>query len=389
MIDRKTEILLKKYLTQYPVITITGPRQSGKTTLCKAILSDWHYINMEDIPTRERVKAEPKEFLKEYPEGLIIDEFQRFPEITSYIQVIVDEKAKNGLFVLTGSQNFSSMEYISQSLAGRTAIINLLPFSIEEIKPLIDNKPLNEIILRGFYPKIYNEDINWTEYYSFYVNTYIERDVRNLVNIKDLLRFEKFLALCAGRSGQELNISSIATDVGVSSNTIRDWLSVLETCFIIKLIKPYFNNFNKRVVKSPKLYFIDTGLLSYLLDIQNSTQLMNHPLRGAIFETLIFSEIEKFFKNNLPTKQIYFYRENNGCEVDFLIQNGDKLIAIEAKSTEIITDEILKNLNKIKTFAPVEKSILIYSGEYSYNYKNTRIVSYKEIAPELKKIFNP
>ncbi|MGC8764840.1 MAG: ATP-binding protein [Brevinematia bacterium] len=388
MIERKAEKLIKKYLSQYPVVTVVGPRQSGKTTLCRSLFPDWGYINLEDIPLRERIKAEPEKFLRQYSEGLIIDEFQKFPELTSFIQVIVDEKRKNGLYILTGSQSFDSMMYISQSLAGRTAIFTLLPFSYEEISHLLDTEELNNIMLKGFYPKLYDQKIDFTEYYSFYVATYIERDIRSLVNIKDFGRFEKFIVLCAGRTGQELNISSLAVETGVSSETIRDWLSLLEASFVIKLIRPYHNNFNKRIVKSPKLYFLDTGLVCYLLDIQTSSQLLKHPLRGAIFETYVFSELNKFFFNRGPEKNIYFFRENNGCEVDFIIQKGENIIAIEVKSGEIPSDEMLKGLNKFRNFASVEKSILIYSGRETYTYKDTRIISWKDIHKEMEYIFN-
>ena len=256
MIKRHVEQKLLKFLKQYPVLMLTGPRQSGKTTLCKMALPDKPYVSLESPDNREYALSDPKGFLSEYPKGVIIDEAQHAPELFSYIQGIVDEKKKNGMFVLTGSQNFQLLNKVNQSLAGRTAILKLLPFSIREIKPIIKKMSLNEVLLSGFYPRIYDEKLEPQHALSFYFETYVERDVRSLLNVKDLSSFQKFVRLCAGRVGQLLNLSSLGNEAGVSHTTAREWLSLLEASYIVFLLPPHYKNYNKRITKAPKLYFM-------------------------------------------------------------------------------------------------------------------------------------
>ncbi|MEJ2664189.1 MAG: ATP-binding protein, partial [Spirochaetia bacterium] len=285
---------------QFPVITITGPRQSGKTTLAQMLFPDTAYANLEDMQQRDFALNDPKGFLEQFPNGAVIDEIQRAPDLCSYIQVTVDQKKKNGLFILTGSHQFEMISKISQSLAGRTAIIRLLPFDLKEAYPSINqNSKLLDILYTGFYPRIFSDNINPSKFYSFYVSTYIERDLRQIINIKDLSRFETFIRLCAGRIGQIINYTSISNECGVDQNTIKSWLSVLEASYICRLLKPYYKNIGKRLVKAPKIYFYDSGLVCFLLGITNPEHLRNHPLFGNIFENFIVSEIIKNIFNKV------------------------------------------------------------------------------------------
>lgn len=281
MIPRTISPKILQYAKQYPVVTITGPRQSGKTTLCQMIFPDIPYVSLESIEERSFATSDPKGFLDRFPDGAVLDEIQRTPELLSYIQVRVDESQKTGQFIITESQNFELLNTVSQSLAGRTAIARLLPFSFEEILSHQSIESIDQLLYTGFYPRIYDKQLNPTEALSFYFNTYIERDLRLLINVKDLSRFETFLKLCATRCGQLVNLSSLGNDCGVNHNTIKSWLSILEASYIIKLLPSYFNNLGKRLIKSPKLYFIDTGLAAFLLGIQNIDHLRTHPLRGG------------------------------------------------------------------------------------------------------------
>ena len=295
MIKRNIKNLIVKSCKEYPVISIIGPRQSGKTTLVQNMFPKKPYVNLEDIENREFALNDPKGFLAQYNEGAIIDEAQKVPELFSYIQTIVDKKRKNGMYILTGSQNFLLMEKVSQTLAGRTAIFKLLPLTLSEISKQKGflNKSIEDILHKGLYPKLFIQKMNINFYYSNYIQTYIERDVRQIKNIGSLSKFQKFLKLCAGRTGQLLNITSLANDCGITFHTANDWLSVLETSFIIFLLKPYYKNYNKRMIKMPKIYFYDTGLLCALLNITDAKQLNDHYLKGGIFESFVISEFIK------------------------------------------------------------------------------------------------
>jgi len=372
------------YASQYPVVTITGPRQSGKTTLCKMIFPEKAYISLEDVDERRFAKEDPRGFLNRFPDGAIIDEIQREPDLMSYIQTLVDEKKKDGLFILTGSQQFDLMETMTQSLAGRSAIVNLLPLSYDEAYQ--NNRyetVLDEVLFKGFYPRIFDKNLDPAEAMQFYVNTYVERDLRRLINIKDLSTFEIFLKLCAGRTGQILNLSSLGNDCGVNHNTVKSWVSVLEASFIIKLLRPYYRNFNKRLIKAPKLYFLDTGLASFLLGITRADQIFSHPLKGALFETYVFSELLKARYNRGKTDNLYYFRDSKGNEVDVICDNGNSLLQIEIKSGQTVNSDYFKGLEYFSGLSdiPVESS-LIYGGTQSYTRNNVQVVGWQSI-PEM------
>ncbi len=381
MLRRTIEKKVIEFSKQYPVITITGPRQSGKTTLSKMLFKKHPYISLENIENRDFAKNDPIGFLNNYPNGAIIDEIQRVPELTSYIQTIVDEKDIAGMFILTGSQQFELMSNLTQSLAGRTAIIKLLPFSFREIYQNKTSLDLNEILRTGFYPRIFDKELKPFNAMEFYVNTYIERDLRQLINVQDLSKFQIFLKLCAGRTGQILNMNALSNDCGVSNNTINKWLSILETSYIIKRVQPFYKNFNKRIIKAPKLFFLDTGLVSYLLGISSAKQLEFHPLRGAIFETYVYSELLKNNFNNSMPDNIYYFRDNKGKEIDFLLDMGLNIRAIEVKSSQTISSSFFENLKYLKKISDIEViAQLIYGGGKNHIRENIKITSWNNIS---------
>lgn len=382
MIEREISPYLKKLIKKYPVITITGPRQSGKTYLAKNTLIDYQYVNLEDLEIRSFAKNDPKGFLKKYPGKLIIDEIQRVPELTSYIQVVTDEKKQSGQFVLTGSQNFQIMDTLSQSLAGRTANLILLPFSFNEIEKKYKKKDfIDKLIFTGFYPRIYDKRLNPTEMLSSYVSSYVERDLKQLSAIKNLDLFQRFMVLCAGRVGQLLNLNNISNDLGISSNTLKEWLSLLRASYIIFLLHPFHPNINKRLVKSPKLYFYDVGLACYLLGIDNEKQLKTHPLRGQLFENLIVIEVLKHRYNNGLNNNLSFYRDSNSNEIDLICQTADKFTAIEIKSTNTIRFDkeygrgIFKNIENIKSIMKnkLKDKVIVYLGDNDYKIQGYEI----------------
>lgn len=359
MIKRSILKQFKKAQKQYPVVAIIGPRQSGKTTFVKANCPNKPYVNLEDIENCDFALRDPKGFLAMYPKGAIIDEVQRVPELLSYLQVIVDESKENGQFILTGSQNFLLMEGISQSLAGRVAILKLLPLSLSEINPVGD---LSETLFRGMFPKLYdNKSVDSQMYYSNYTQTYVERDVRTLRNVVNLHTFRRFLVLCAARTGQLLNVSSLATDAGIDHDTAKSWLSLLETSFILFLLRPHHNNLGKRVVKMPKIYFYDTGLLCSLLDIESPKQLDSHYLRGGIFESFVIAELLKCRYNSGLKSNLYFWRDKHGHEVDVLMDGADKIKAVEIKSGTTITNDYFTGVK-------------YYSGLFSEDSVDTYVV---------------
>jgi len=383
-ITRSIKNKVLEYTKYYPVITITGPRQSGKTTLCKMLFPNKPYVSLENLSMRKFAINDPEGFLEKYSNGAILDEIQRAPDLMSYIQTIVDEKDKTGMFILTGSQQFELMQNISQSLAGRTAIVRLLPFSFDEAYQNKKNVTLDKAIFTGFFPRIFDKKIPPLEAMSTYVSTYIERDLKLLINIKDLSSFEVFLKLCAGRTGQVINMSSLANDCGVSHNTIKSWISILETSFLIKLTRPYYKNFNKRLVKAPKLYFLDTALVCFLLGIQNPEQLETHPLKGAIFETYVLIELLKSrFNKGLPDN-IYYFRDNIGNEVDFILDNGQEIDIIEVKAGKTINSSFFKNLNFLANISDIKTNKhLIYSGKENHTQNRTNILSWDKISDNL------
>jgi predicted AAA+ superfamily ATPase len=365
MITRDLQKQLLLLAKKMPVIALTGPRQSGKTTLLKSAFPAYDYVNLEHPPTRTLALNDPDQFLANYTNGLIIDEAQRAPELFSYLQVAVDKRKKMGHYILSGSQNFSLIENISQSLAGRVVLVNLLPFSYNELKEgNFKIKNSEQLIFKGAYPAIYDRKISPSIYYSSYINTYVERDVRQLVNVQNLLLFESFIKLLAGRVGQLLNLSELGNSLGIDHKTVKKWLSVLETSYIVYLVQPYHTNFNKRLVKTPKLYFYDTGLACNLLGIDDEKQLINHWAKGALFENMVINELIKERMNKGVKPQFYFWRDGQGNEVDLLIQEKGTTKAIEIKSSKTYTPEFFKGLVYYSIISKTEKKnlFLVYAG---------------------------
>lgn len=378
MIKRSISNKILGYARRYPVVTITGPRQSGKTTLCKALFPKKKYLSLENIDVRERARTDPRAFLGEcIKRGAIIDEIQRVPTLVSYIQEIVDTENRQGLFILTGSQNFHLLDTISQSLAGRTALAVLLPFSYDE---LYGSRavPLNKILYTGFYPRIYDKKLNPTEALSFYVSTYLERDIRALISVKDLSKFEKFLKLCAGRAAQIVNLSNLANDCGINHNTAKSWLGVLEASYVIFFVRPHHANFGKRLIKAPKLYFTDVGLASYLLDIQDKRQITAHPLSGALFENFIVAELLKTRLNQGKNNNMYFFRDNTGNEIDIILEDGASIKPVEIKLGSTINNDFFKGLRYYRKINRKNSTrpVLIYGGRENEHRKEFDVFSY-------------
>ena len=347
ILPRNMETVLKEMARSFPIVTITGPRQSGKTTLVKATFPEMNYASLEDPDVREFAHSDPRGFLNQYPDGAILDEIQHVPKLVSYIQTIVDDRGKNGLFFLTGSNQFKYMQSVSQSLAGRTGILKLLPFSYDEVygKGSVD---FDKVTFTGFYPRIFDQEIRPDLFLTGYMQTYLERDVRMLLRVKDLMQFHRFVKLCAGRTGQIMNFSSLANDLGVTHKTVKEWVSILEASFIVYLLKPYYRNYNKRVIKSPKLYYIDIGLAAHLMGIENSRQVQTHPLRGALFETLVVSEFIKARFNQGRRDNLFYFRDRTGNEVDLIFETGRGPVPVEIKSAKTITSHSFKGLNYFK-----------------------------------------
>lgn len=381
MIKRELESKLREWSQQYPVVTVTGPRQSGKTTLCRAVFVDKPYVSMENIDNREFANSDARGFLARYSKGAIIDEVQHVPDLLSYIQTYVDERDEAGMFILTGSRQFEMMGNITQSLAGRTAVARLLPFSFSELYEDISKTTVDELIYTGFYPRIYDKNLNPTEALSFYLSTYVERDIRQLLAVTDLAKFQTFMKLCAGRTAQLLNMNAIGNECGISHNTARSWLSVLETSGIIQLMNPWHANIGKRLVKSKKLYFLDTGLACLLLGIHKPRHLIGHPLRGALFENLIVADAYKQIYNAGQRDFPYFYRDNNGCEVDMLFERGAALGLYEIKSSMTISKGFFSNMQKLERYTGrVHKKTLIYAGNEKSNRNDVQILPWKQIS---------
>jgi predicted AAA+ superfamily ATPase len=355
LIPRTAQPLLEEIRRGYPVITLTGPRQSGKTTLARAAFADKPYVSLETPDEREFAQRDPRGFLARFPEGAIIDEVQHASDLLSWIQTDVDAHGQMGRFVLTGSQNFALMANLSQSLAGRSALVQLLPLSIAELKAA-GRLPatLDRMLLTGGYPALYARPLDSARWLADYTLSYLERDVRQITQVHDLSAFQRFVRLAAGRSGQLLNLSSLALDAGIAQSTARAWLSVLEASYIVHLLRPHHRNFGKRLVKMPKLYFIDVALAASLLGIQNDAQLALHPLRGALFETLIVGEYLKArFHAGWPSN-LYFWRNNTGLEIDLLLEEGPALRPVEIKSSATVSEDLFANLKKWQTLAQAE-----------------------------------
>ncbi|NLW83847.1 MAG: ATP-binding protein [Phycisphaerae bacterium] len=372
MINRQIQDELLLCATEYPAVTILGPRQSGKTTLTRMAFPDHAYCSLEDPDTRRQAEEDPRGLLAGFSGGVILDEIQRVPSLLSYLQGIIDNNPAHGRFILTGSHQPQVHQAITQSLAGRTAVLELLPFSVEEIRQY--RRPLLspfEMILQGFYPRLHQDQLRAGRFFSSYLATYIERDVRAMINVQDLTRFEQCLRLLAGRIGQLVNYSSLAGDVGVSSTTIKNWISVLKASFILFELPPYFANVRKRIVKSSKLYFVDVGLAAWLLGLQTPQQVQRDPLRGALYENLLILEMVKRMLNQGKQPVLYFYRDAKGNEVDFLISEGRTFTAIEIKSAETFQPEFVSGIEYFKKMFSKDADIqgkVWYNGDRKTEY---------------------
>ena len=371
MIRRSAEDKIKQLATTFKAVAITGARQTGKTTLVKSLFASKPYVSLEDPDARRFALQDPRGFLNSYPQGAILDEAQRTPELFSYLQGILDNSTEKGLFILTGSNNFLLQQSISQSLAGRIAYFYLLPFSTLELKQT-NELPGNddELMVNGFYPPVYDQKISAPEWSTNYIKTYIERDVRQIANVTDLLVFERFMGLLAGRNGQELNLTALSIEVGVDHKTIQAWIAILESSFIIYLLRSHYKNFNKTVVKRPKLYFYDTALVCSLLRITRIEHLQTHPLRGAIFEGMVISELVKQRTNAGLPVNLFYWRDKTGHEIDVIVDEAEKLIPIEIKSGQTIQAEFFKNLTYWTNLSGQSESFVLYTGTQTQKRSN-------------------
>jgi predicted AAA+ superfamily ATPase len=413
MIERHLKAKIVELFQKFPAVAILGPRQSGKTTIAKEAFPHLSYVNLEDLSKRSHAQEDSKDFLDSYGDGVIIDEIQNVPELFSYLQLYIDKKDRPGLYILTGSHQILLNERISQSLAGRIAITNLLPLSLDECyhrflpKSYDDVIPtpagihdiqldsrlrgndivsrngivgINDIIFRGFYPRLHRYEINPTDFYPNYIQTYIKKDIRQIKNISNLSLFQKFIKLCAGRIGQILNLSSLANDCGISHVTAKEWISLLEMSYIIYQLKPHHQNFKKRLIKSPKLYFCDTGLACSLLDLNSAEQLESHYLKGALFENLIVAEYLKSSYNKGKKPACYFWRDQVGNEIDMIVEHENKLIPIEIKSGKTVSQDYFKNLSYWRNLSGEEVAYVIYNGDENVQRSGCEILRWQDAA---------
>lgn len=388
-IPRLASSTLHRLAQGFRVLALTGPRQSGKTTLARLSFPGKPYVSFEDLEQRRRAELDPRSFLASFPDGAIFDEVQRSPDILSYLQTLVDERQRKGDFILTGSQQFGLSASITQSLAGRVAMMELLPLSLPEIASSHTIKAsrdqLWQLIWRGSYPALHqrgSEKINATDWYSSYIATYVQRDVRQISGVQDLAAFERFVLLCAGRVGQLLNLSSLASDCGISLNTAKHWISVLEASYIIRLLQPWYENFGKRLVKMPKLYFLDSGLLCHLLRIRDAQDLALHALRGSIFEGWVMAETLKWRLNQGLSTDVYFWRDNHGTEIDLLFPHDGKLYPVEIKSGETFQPEWRSACEKFSKYAGSRSATpcIMYGGQESFEFLGTAVRSWRSLA---------
>lgn len=381
MITRNAEQTIRTLLRGFPLVTLTGPRQSGKTTLARAVFADRPYASLEDPDVRLAAQDDPRSFLGRFPDGAVLDEVQRCPALLSYLQTIVDADGRMGLFILTGSQQFGLLSGITQSLAGRTAFVELLPFSLPELHRAGRlPEDADTMMLTGGYPPLYDRDVPPSAWFAAYVTAYVERDVRQLLKIQELETFQRFVRLCAGRTGQLLNLSSLAADCGITHNTAKAWISVLEASYLVFLLRPHHVSFNKRLVKMPKLYFYDVGLVSWLLGIRTAEQLETHPLRGNIFETFVMAELMKARLNRGERPNLHFWRDSNGNEVDVIVEQGTRLMPVEIKSGRTVTPDSFAGLEKWSALAGdvALTPTLVHGGEESFQHKGVRVVGWRE-----------
>lgn len=382
-VKRNIKAELDLYKNKYPILVVTGPRQSGKTTFLKVQFPEYRYINLENPDNRRYAENDPNAFLAEYDKYVIIDEAQRVPFLFSYLQSKVDEDQIMGQYILSGSQNFHLMENITQSLAGRVALFKLFPFDLDELKSAdLLNSDSAENIVRGAYPALFDRDIPSKSFYSNYLQTYVERDLTELIHVKDMRLFRNFISLCAGRAGQLLNLNSLANECGISQPTAKSWISVLETSYIVFQLQPYFKNFNKRITKSTKLYFYDTGLLSHLLKMKDASSFRVSPFKGHIFENYVVSEFLKSNAHKNLLRELFFWRDSAGHEVDLIWQDDDKLNLIEIKASQTILPEMFKGLSYFQNLAGdlVKTKTLVHSGHQIQKRTDGLVLGWEKIS---------
>lgn len=386
MIARDAAPRLLRLLEGFPIVTVTGPRQSGKTTLVRALLADRPYVSLESPAAREFARAEPADFLRQYPDGAVIDEAQHAPQLFSELQTVVDAAGRMGLFVIAGSQNLALLSGIMQSLAGRTALVELLPLSIGELRAagLLDTDYARHLV-KGFYPAVYARALDPFDWLQSYLVTYAERDVRQLAAVQDLAAFQRFLVLAAARTGQLLNMQSLASDSGVTDKTARHWLSILQTCYLVHFLRPHVQHFGKRLVKTPKLYFTDVGLAAALLGIRDARQAATHPLRGALFETLVVGDLLKVRRNRGLREPLYFWRDHVGTEVDVVIERGSEIAAVEIKSGIGVAADAFGHLDKWRRYAAERGQFsalhmgLVYGGDRRFTRNGIDVLPWREL----------
>lgn len=387
MITRVLEGRLKQLAKQMPAIAVIGPRQSGKTTLVRKVFFNKPYVSLEDLDVREFAETDPRGFLAQYQAGAIFDEIQRVPSLLSYLQTIIDGQKTKGQFILTGSHNYLLQQHVSQTLAGRVAMLTLLPLSVEELdKTTAKTWTLEQYLFTGCYPRIYDQKLNPTKWYQDYIQTYIERDVRLIKNISDLHAFQKFIKLCAGRIGQILNLSSLANDCGITHNTAKAWLSVLESSYLVFLLQPHHKNFSKRLIKMPKLYFYDTGLACALLNITSLSQLKTHYLYGSLFESFVITELMKDRFNAGLQPNCYFWRDRLGHEIDCILDQGGQLTPIEIKSSKTIAADYFSGIQYWSSLAKMSPSLgyVIYGGLLSQQRQQGNVLSWKTMMRQIR-----
>ncbi len=379
MIKRQISDRIAKLARTYPVVTVTGPRQSGKTTLVKALFPKSAYVNLESLSARAFASDDPIAFLGQFEgKSVILDEIQRVPELLSQIQVCVDEKPQSGRFVLTGSQNFALLRGVSQSLTGRTALVTLLPLSLAELGSRLRGQSLDETMWKGFYPKIYGNGVPPADELAFYVQTYLERDVREIENVRNLRTFSTFLRLAAGRTGQVLNVSSLAADAGISPKVASEWLSLLEASYVVRLLEPWHANLNKRLTKAPKLYFTDVGLAASLIGITEPSQVAAHPLRGALFETMVVDEFLKDALNRGTHAEMNYYRDSNRNEIDLVVTEGGRTTLCEVKSGATFSGDWVSTMNRLAPqFGTVARKAVVYGGDETQRRSGFDLLSWR------------
>lgn len=389
MIPRAAAPRLAELARYYPIVAITGPRQAGKTTLARAAFADKPYVSLEDPDVRSLAATDPRGFLSRFPDGGVIDEAQRVPDLFSYLQTRVDGDGRMGLFVLTGSQQFGLMEGISQSLAGRVGLLHLLPFGFDEIAATRPDDALEDWLARGFYPTLYDREIPPHLWFADYLATYVERDVRRMIQVRDLESFHRFVLMCAARTGQLLNLSALAADCGITHNTAHAWLGVLEASYLVMRLQPFHRNFGKRLTKMPKLYFLDSGLAAWLAGVRDPAALATGAMRGPIFETFVVAEFVKRRRHALRAEELHFWRNAAGQEIDLLVTRGDAVIAaIECKSGRTVAEDWFAPLARFAELTGTSRTMLVHGGEIDQPRTATPVFGWRSIAAALDVIYD-